>query len=62
MVRFKAEHITIPLENLMFIPFLYQLLLFLVDSVLLVRLKLRDEINYLSGVDGTFMYTDRMET
>ena len=62
MARFKAEHITIPLENLMFIPFLYQLLLFLVDSVLLVRLKLRDEINYLSGVDGTFMYTDRMET
>ena len=62
MARFKAENITIPLENLMFIPFLYQLLLFLVDSVLLVRLKLRDEINYLSGADGTFMYTDRMET
>ena len=62
MVRFKAEHITIPPENLMFIPFLYQLLLFIVDSILLVRLKLVDEVNYLSGVDGTFMYTDRMET
>ena len=54
MVRFKAEHITIPQENMMLFDVLYHIILVLGDYILLDGLKLGNDVLYRSGVDNRF--------
>ena len=51
MARFKAEQITSPTGNIAMIAFLYQLLLDIGDSILLVGFKLGYAVLGMSGVD-----------
>ena len=58
MVRFKADHNTIPLENMTLISDFYQLLLFLGYYILLGGLKLGYEVLDLLGVENFYGYIE----
>ena len=58
MVRFKADHNTIPLENMTLSSDFYQLLLFLGYYILLGGLTLGYEVLDLSGVENFYGYIE----
>ena len=58
VVRFKADHNTIPLENMTLSSDFYQLLLFLGYSILLGGLKLGYEVLDLLGVENFHGYIE----
>ena len=58
VVRFKADHNTIPLENMTLSSDFYQLLLFLGYYILLGGLKLGYEVLDLSGVENFYGYIE----
>ena len=52
MSKSKADKTNFPPENMILFSVLYQLLLLIVDSILLGRFKLGDEVLYVSVVDA----------